>query len=267
MYQSHQIKSIMEKRIASLEKIVEAKTKSLEAAPEGRLRTSNHRGKTQYFHRRKPNDRNGIYLQEEKTNLAAALAQKDYDERILNAAENEIQAIHNYFKKVPEKTVESIYPELPEARQRLVTPIIEPDEIFIKQWLAQPHGFASSQNSRPHVYNDQGIISDSKSELLISQQFDKHKLVYLPHFSLLLKGYGQVIADFKILNKRTRKEYYWEHLGLMDNPQYKAHNIPKINAYILNGYIPGRNLILTYECENSFLDLRVVDKLIESFLI
>nr|WP_302624538.1 hypothetical protein [uncultured Eubacterium sp.] len=44
---------------------------------------------------------------------------------------------------------------------------------------------------------------------------------------MYLKKYGYVVPDFKILNVRTKKEYYLEHFGMMDG-----------NVYVSIGYVP-----------------------------
>ena len=73
--------------------------------------------------------------------------------------------------------------------------------------------------------------------------------------------------DFKVLNKRTRREYYWEHLGMMDDEEYAAHAMQKIETYAGNGILPGKNLILTHETSQRPLNVKTVQKLIDAFLI
>ena len=59
----------------------------------------------------------------------------------------------------------------------------------------------------------------------------------------------------------------WEHLGLMDIPEYAEKAIRKITAYEVNGYFPGENLILTMETRGQPLDVRLVNKLIRKYAI
>ena len=58
---------------------------------------------------------------------------------------------------------------------------------------------------------------------------------------MFLEGWGTVYPDFTILNVRTGKIYYWEHLGMTNK------SIRKIEAYAKNGYYPGEKLILSSE--------------------
>ncbi|MFR6562656.1 MAG: hypothetical protein ACLUR5_12435 [Eubacterium ventriosum] len=63
----------------------------------------------------------------------------------------------------------------------------------------------------------------------------------------------------------TRKEYYWEHFGLMSDEEYAKKAIKKNNMYENNGFILGENLIATFELEKCPLDTRNVEKIIRNF--
>ena len=184
-----------------------------------------------------------------------------------SVAVKEKELLQKYLSGSPSVLPEEIYLDLPEARRKLINPIMEPDELFLKRWKSQPYPNMATRREHPVIFNDQGTEVDSKAELAISNQFDKRNIAFLPQFPVYLKARGWVYADFKVLNLRTRREYYWEHLGMLDSAAYRKHSLPKLNAYILNGYVPGDNLILSWESEESRLDMRVIDSLIDAFLI
>ena len=92
----------------------------------------------------------------------------------------------------------------------------------------------------------------------------------IPYFyevPLYLQGYGYVKPDFTILNKRTGKTYYWEHLGLMDVEDYCQTAIKKIECYEKNRIYPGKQLILTYETKDHPLNIRIAERLIKEYLM
>lgn len=66
-------------------------------------------------------------------------------------------------------------------------------------------------------------------------------------FPLKLKGYGIVYPDFTLLDVKHRREIYWEHFGMMDNPEYAYKAVLKLETYMKNGFYPGKNLLLTFE--------------------
>jgi hypothetical protein len=84
---------------------------------------------------------------------------------------------------------------------------------------------------------------------------------------LQLKGYGTVYPDFMLLNRRTRKEYYYEHLGIMDQPDYCEKAIRKIETYEKNGIYNGEQLLLSYETSRQPLNMKSVERMIERYLM
>ena len=137
---------------------------------------------------------------------------------------------------------------------------------FIKNWMDRDYEKMGFGEGEPAYDTDVGARVRSKSEALISNILERHEVPQLYEVPLELKGYGKVRPDFLVLNVRTRQEYVWEHLGMLDDLAYLEKAMKKIEAYIANGYIPGINLIITFESSKHPLDLKTVDKLIETFL-
>lgn len=59
----------------------------------------------------------------------------------------------------------------------------------------------------------------------------------------------------------------WEHLGLLKKLDYCEHNAYKLNRYQLNGFLIGRNLIITQDdnkgdCSSSFIDKMIHEHLL-----
>ena len=69
--------------------------------------------------------------------------------------------------------------------------------------------------------------------------------------------------DFTILRRSDRKEVYWEHLGMMDDPEYAANALMRIDLYERNGIFPGDRLILTHETGRQPLRTRLIEVLAE----
>lgn len=53
----------------------------------------------------------------------------------------------------------------------------------------------------------------------------------------------------------------------MDDPIYAQNAVRKIRAYEENGIYPGERLILTFETEKMILDIRIVKRLAERYLL
>lgn len=109
-----EIKEKLRNREKQLLKLKKDKEKALRNAPEGFLRVNVNGNRIQYYQRADPKDLNGVYIKEKDFRLAQKLAQKDYDKRVLRAAEQEIKAIQKYFSANPKRHVEEIYESLHE---------------------------------------------------------------------------------------------------------------------------------------------------------
>ena len=84
---------------------------------------------------------------------------------------------------------------------------------------------------------------------------------------LHINGYRTIYPDYTVLNVRTRREYYWEHFGIMHQPDYCEKAIKKIESMQRNGIFIGDKLILTFESLNHPLNIRIVEGLIKKYLL
>ena len=54
---------------------------------------------------------------------------------------------------------------------------------------------------------------------------------------------------------------------MMDNPDYAVKAVKKMQSYILNGVIPGIDLIVTSETKQTPLNVRIIKDLIKAYCI
>ena len=65
--------------------------------------------------------------------------------------------------------------------------------------------------------------------------------------------------------RRIRKIYYYEHFGMMDDPDYQRDFLNKMRTYLNNGIYPGVNLIMSFETQEMPLDEVYVNHLLEYY--
>ncbi len=262
----NEIQTMLDAREKYLTQLLKEKERALKKAPEGSLRISNKGNIYQYYQRTNPKDHTGTFIRREDMELARKLAQKDYDEKVLRASEKELDAIHKYLKTCPDKTAEQIYESLHQERQKIIRPIIETDEEFIKKWEKVSYKHKGFDPKYPEFYTYKGERVRSKSEVIIADALEKAGVPYRYEYPLYVKGVGNTHPDFLTLNVRTREEIFWNHLGMLDDPKYAEDNVWKINQYLKSGYYPGDNMILTYETMNNPLNQKIVKQMIEHYL-
>ena len=107
-----------------------------------------------------------------------------------------------------------------------------------------------------------GELVRSKSEITIANALHYNGLDYEYEPELKLEGKVKR-PDFKIEDYDTGVVWYWEHCGMMTEPQYKKRWEDKKKFYEKNGIVEGKNLIVTYDDENGGLDSSAIDKLIK----
>ena len=257
----------MEARADYLENLIKQKEAAIKDAPNGSIRISNKQGKYQYYLLGKECGRLGKYIKASDVELALRLIQKDYDEKVLRAAKKELDSLRKIIARYHIGTAEDIYKKLTLPRRELVKPIIISDEEYAKRWLERPYTGLGFNEGDPEFYDSQGRRVRSKSEAMISDRYELRGVPNRFEEPLLLKGYKTVYPDFRVLNKRYRKEFVHEHLGMMDDPKYARDNVEKIKAYIKNGYTVGVNLLLTFETLDDPLNSYEIDDLIDRHLV
>ncbi|WP_051204299.1 hypothetical protein [Butyrivibrio sp. VCD2006] len=106
-----------------------------------------------------------------------------------------------------------------------------------------------------------GQFVRSKSEAIIAHELFNNQLSY-KYECAFKAGEFTIYPDFTIRHPHTGKLIIWEHFGLADLSSYQNTMFSKIRNYIDCGYIPGDNLILTFETKNCPLDISYVQNLI-----
>lgn len=260
-----EILKLVNSRKSELEKIVFDKRDSLKSAPEGELRTAKCRNTVQYFRRQKGGTSNGEYIKKDNIELAVQLAQKEYDSKILAAAEKELRFLDGLKRLYDGKSINHVDGKLVKEKMCLVNPVEKNDDEFIKEWQEQEYNHYNAFSENLKYINSKGIHMRSKSEVIISNILDEYEIPYIYEKPLKLSRNSVVVPDFTLLDMRNRQEVYLEHLGLMDNMDYIERNISKIRSYEDAGIYIGQRLLITYEAKDMQLNVNKIRKMIESY--
>ncbi|MGI6055829.1 MAG: hypothetical protein ACOYBD_02410 [Bilifractor sp.] len=259
-----------QKRIQNLEFIKKRVHRSLESAPEGTLRCEMAKGKyPQYYlmnHKEKTPGR-GRYLKKEELDTARALAQKEYDLRVLETVESQEKLLYKSARLKEMEEIKRIYERLPEAKKRLVQPYIYTDEEFVKYWLGSYETGGNDIKGDCVYLTEKGDSVRSKSEKMIADKLFYMKIPYVYEPTLRLDKGGIIFPDFAVLNIRTREWYYFEHFGMMDSPDYCKKAQQKLDLYAENGIFPGEKLLLSFESSQKGISMRLLELLSSRYLL
>ena len=237
----------------------------LSSLPQGTLYSMRSRGRTLYYHRMPPHGfrtkekRVGITRDEE---MIHQLARKRFLAEEMKVTQNNL--------KVLQKAREEYVVFDPEScRHRLGGPYADlPSEMFAPvmsrgDLLLKGPGFMTE--GLIHVTAG-GTAVRSKSELVIAGRLEHHDIEFVYEPELFLDGIS-FRPDFEIRRCRDGKLIYWEHAGMMTDPEYRQRHAEKMIIYEQNDIVPWSNLLVTYDDPQGGLDVKLVDGLIRGWLL
>ena len=257
----------LKNRQQELTQLLNKKLRLLKKAPEGHLRIAQAHGgrKLQYYHITDRGDTRGTYIPHSQLQFAIQLAQKQYDQNLIKILRRQIAAIEGLLAAAGPQ-IPPLYETQCRARRLLITPATLPDEQYAELWRnvkCHPRPFAPDA---PEFFTARGERVRSKSEVIIADSLDRHKIPYRYEFPLELKNGDIYHPDFLCLNLRTRQEFIWEHFGMMDKTDYAENTVRKLKVFSENKIFPGKNLLITMESSKIPLSSRQVEVLITEFL-
>ncbi|WP_408069924.1 hypothetical protein [Butyrivibrio sp. JL13D10] len=193
------------------------------------------------------------YISKSRADYASQLAKKALLNSYIRDIKNEISAINAYLRV---------------RKHCKLDKITSPDSPYIPL-LSDSYHWLCDQEYESNPNHPEALLVKapkdqfvrSKSEAIIAYALYDHQLSYAYEKALVLGDYT-IYPDFTIRHPFSNKLYIWEHFGLADQSKYQNSMCNKIRNYINSGYIPGNNLILTYETPACPLDISYVQGLI-----
>ena len=86
---------------------------------------------------------------------------------------------------------------------------------------------------------------------------------YEPEMAL---GNKTIYPDFAILLPKCRRIVYYEHFGMIDDPEYAYRAFMKMKTYAENGIMLGFNLVITFETKDRPLSVVDIDGVIAQLI-
>lgn len=242
--------------------------KELSKLPEGTLTFRHVNGKVQFVQLVNTVD-GGVEAPKRKgitrnTQLTMKLARKKYLEISTALLSSEINRLSKYIDQRTEPSPDNIINMLSENWNHVPRNYLFPYKANQEIWAGSEYRRNSKNPNELRHTTSKGLKVRSKSELLIAEKLDSYNIPY---------RYEQVIGnnryifspDFTI--KTKNKIIYWEHCGMMADPDYRAYNKWKLSQYEMMNIVPWDNLIVTYDQNDGDFDMRIIDAEIINKLI
>lgn len=265
-----ELERVLKESCREYQNILQMTDEKLALLPEGSLRVSRH-GKYHQFYLRTPEDLrkknyNGKYLSTKEKARIAALCQRQYLEKIKNSAEEQLSVLEKCASEYTASALQDIYSSLPEAMLKYIHPVDVPDEEYVRRWEAEEYERKPIAEGTAEFYTSRGERVRSKSEKIIADSLIALGIPYKYEKPLILSGQILIHPDFVILSVSQRREYYLEHFGMMDNPQYAEKAVERVALYERNGIYLGKKLLVSCETTKHPLNMRILQEAILSHI-
>lgn len=234
----------------------------LKQLPEGKIICSQSGKHTKWYI---SDGKNKTYLPKKERLLAEKLALKKYLSLQLANLQQELTALDFYLRHYDPNTFQKEItflntPGYKELLPDLFTPLSEE----LSEWMDAPYEKCPKYQDKLVYKTLSGNFVRSKSEAIIEMLLRKHKIPFRYECELVL-GDMILYPDFIIRHPKTGEIFYWEHMGMMDDPNYCKNALSKLQIYVSNGIIPTIQLITTYETKEHPLSMEQVEKIIEQY--
>ena len=249
------------KQSNALEKKIHSLSKQIKQCPEGKLICARNSKWIKWY---LSDGKTLTYLPKSERKLAEKLAKKEYLKTQLKECKKEKRAIDCYIKNhcfdIPMS--HKLLTESPGFKELLAN-TYKPFSEEISLWMEDYEKNTTYPESLIHKTNS-GKLVRSKSEVLIDMVLNDYQIPYRYECALYINK-QLVYPDFTIMHPKPGELYYWEHFGMVDDQKYLENTLNKLDKYIKGGYIPGINLITTFETKNNPLDIEYIKTLVEQY--
>ena len=207
-----------------------------------------------------------VYLPKKEADLAKKLAVKKYYQIRKEELQRELSTCQMYVQKA-ERKKNQVEQMLNNAEyERLLGGRRYSARKDLEIWINEKYEKNDSHPENLIVKGTQGKFLRSKSEAIIDRTLYTNGVPFRYEDKLILEN-TFLYPDFTIRHPKTGQTFYWEHFGLMNQPDYINRACQKIKLYSENGIIPGINLILTYETREHPLAIDQVEKIVKEYFL
>ncbi|WP_024866329.1 hypothetical protein [Butyrivibrio sp. FCS014] len=241
-------------RKQSLEEEIKALGKRISKFPEGSIIADKVKGKYRFYHQHKVDgEYKRSYLDKENRKTAEILATKRYLSDMLADKKNECRSLSAYLRVRKQRDYRSLLQK------------DSPYSVLLSEDKWEYEDYDRKTDYEEELIHDapKGDKVRSKSEAIIAAALYEAGIPYRYECALEIES-TSIYPDFTIKTGH-KNPIYWEHFGKMDDPKYRNKAINKLRTYIKNGYIPGVNLIVTYETLQYPLSILEVKRMITHY--
>ena len=262
------LQTVQARRAALLSHIENLEAR-LKEAPDGILIAYRNGSHYKYFQQISSKGSSGKkerhYIPAGQRQFAEQLASKTCDWYDLLDSKEELKTIEQFLQSSQSRIQRK---EKHLAQRTSLRNLIQPgktNDEELQEWQNASYEKNPGHPEHLTVKTIRGEYVRSKSESIIALVLSNHLVPYRYECALPLPS-ATLYPDFMIMHPVSRQIFLWEHFGMIDNPRYLRNQFEyKIELYVQYGYIPGQNLILTFESSERGIDAQYADLLVKYY--
>ncbi|MBR5376362.1 MAG: hypothetical protein IK139_03705, partial [Lachnospiraceae bacterium] len=235
----------------------------------GKIRILRKGKYVEFYLRSDPAEKSGKYMRKSDPEKIRIYTEKSYCEKITKLLDSEILALKDYIRRTGqlEDSLRRAYSDYPDEVKQYIDPVDVSDEDYVRKWISTDYRGKEIKEDSTVYETENGERVRSKSELTIANALAKRGIPYKYECPLILKNGLKIHPDFTVLNIKKRRQIYWEHRGMMDDPEYSKHSVDRIKQYMKSGIIIGRDLVITEETLSCPLGTDEIDSIIKTYFL
>lgn len=153
---------------------------------------------------------------------------------------------------------------LPQYKGAFAMGLFLEEDVDVEAWPEASFPSNPMEITTPCI-TSKGLATRSKSESIIATRLEELGLPFR-YEQLVQLGNEIFFPDFIILLPDVRRLVYYEHFGMMDDPEYAKRALHKIEVYARHGIYLGVNFFASFEFKNMPFSVGDADKIISEIL-
>ena len=183
----------------------------------------------------------------ERDELIKDLRDRRYISKALPILKGNLRCCHDFRDRFRIYNPKEMGDSLPRVyRDHDCSELLLQGDIDPAAWAGANYVSNEAYPERKIYRSEGGVWVRSKSEADIATKLEQEGFSFRYEEMICVDG-RWMAPDFAILCIVERRVKYWEHLGMMDDPDYAAAAMDKLCHYARNGIRLGDNLIVTWE--------------------
>ena len=206
----------------------------------------------------------------ERKDIISALATKEYARVALRVINHNIRVLTEAMNALLPMASEDIlagtrktYKSLPDS---YFEPVRRAKATTRRQhaWAEEPYTQSTYKPEKKTKTTSRGLRVRSRAELLIAEMLYRYDIPFR-YEQVVMAGRYELAPDFTFLDHEGNP-FYWEHCGMMADPDYVNHYLWKRKTYEGISICEWENMIYTYDPGDN-IDMREIEAVIQTKIL